>query len=70
MSVIVIRVKNEGNIPMFKKIIGAFKEKANVFSDEEYFDQIASDLIDEGLKTKITSKEQMKKELKKRGVTY
>ena len=70
MSIIVINVKNEGNLPILKKIIGVFKEKINIFSNEEYRDRIASELIEEGLKTELLSEEQTKKEFQKRGVTY
>ena len=70
MSVIVIKVKQESNVSMMKKLLGIFKERVNVFSDEEYRDRIASDLIEEGLKTRILSEAESRKEYKKRGASY
>jgi len=70
MSVIVIKIKNEENVSMLKKLIGIFKERTTVFSDEGYKDRIASELIDEGLKTEILSEEETRKEYKKRGASY
>lgn len=70
MSVIVIKIKNEENVSMLKKLISIFKERTTVFSNEEYRDRIASELIDEGLKTESVSEEATRKEFKKRGVTY
>ena len=70
MSVIVIKVKNESNISVLKKLISIFKERTTIFSDEEYRDRIASELIDEGIKTEIVSEETTRKEFKKRGITY
>ena len=43
---------------MLKKLIGVFKEKISVCSNEEYRDKIASDLMDEGLKMDIVPEEQ------------
>jgi len=70
MSVLVVKVKNENNVSLLKKLISVFKEKVNVYEDEEYKDKTASDLMDEGLKTKLLSEEETRKEFKKRGVTY
>ena len=70
MSVIVIKVKNERNISILRKLIGVFSEKASVFSDEEYRDKIASALIEDGLKTEIVPEDQNRKEFRKRGIAF
>jgi hypothetical protein len=70
MSVIVVKVKNENNVSVLKKLIGIFKEKVHVYEDEEYRDKIASELMDEGLKTRLLTEEETRKEFRKRGVTY
>ena len=68
MSVVVVKIKNEGNICLLKKFIDTLHEKAKVLSDEEYRDSMFAKLLDEGRKSKILSAPEAKKELKKRGI--
>ena len=69
MSVVVVKIKNEKNTSLLKKLIALFHEKAHVLSDEEYRDSMFSNLMDEGRKSKLLTDAEAKKELKKRGIT-
>ena len=68
MSVVVVKIKNEGNISLLKKFIGILDEKAKVLSDEEYRDSMFAKLLDEGRKSRVLSSAEAKKALKKRGI--
>ena len=68
MNVLVVKVQNENNIPLLKKLIGIFKEKISVLSEEEYRDSKFAELLEEGLKTKTLSEKEAKKEFRKRGI--
>ena len=70
MSVIIAKIKNESTISTLKQILNIFSKEVTIMSDEEYKDKTASDLMDEGLKTKLLSEEETRKEFKKRGVIY
>lgn len=70
MSIIIIKVKNEENISIFKKFAKALEEKLRVIKDEEYEDSLISALIDEGLKTEIVPEEMVRKEFRKHGVDF
>ena len=70
MSVLVIKIKNEQNIPTISRVINAFKEKVDVMSDEEYRDHQFASLIEDAKDSKVVTKDTLKKELKKRGITY
>ena len=70
MSIAIIKIKDQ-EIPMLKKFIDAFTgAKMRVINNEDYQEEIMSKLIEEGLKSKILSEEQVKKEFKKHGVSY
>ena len=68
MNVLVVKVQNENNIPLLKKLIGIFKEKISVLSEEEYLDSKFAELLEEGLKTTTLSEKEAKKEFRKRGI--
>jgi hypothetical protein len=70
MSILVIKVKNEQNVSMLKRIISVFKEKVNVLSDEEYRDSQFAALIEEANDSEVVPEETIKKEFKKHGITY
>ena len=71
MSVLVIKIKDEGKTPQLKKFIASiFGEKANVLTDEEYRDSKLAELLEEGLKSESLSAKETRKEFKKRGVNY
>jgi len=70
MSILVVKVKNEENVSLLKRIISAFKEKVDVLSDEEYRDSKFAELIDEAKDSEVVSEETVKKEFKKRGIKY
>lgn len=70
MSILVVKIKNEENLSLLKRIIGAFKEKADVLSDEEYRDSKFAELIDEAKDSEVVPEETVKKEFKKHGITY
>ena len=70
MSVLVIRIKNEQNISMLKQIIGVFKEKVSVLSDEEYRDSQFAALIEEEKDSEVVPEETIKKEFSKHGIKY
>lgn len=55
---------------MLKRVIGVFKEKATVLSDEEYRDSQFASLIEEARDSEVVSEENVKKEFRKRGITY
>ena len=69
MSVLVIKVKEEGNVSLMKKFIRSiFGEKVTVLTDDEYRDAKFLHLMEEGRGTGTLSDEAAKKELKKRGI--
>ena len=69
MSILVIKVKEEGNVsPMKKFIKKIFGEKVIVLSDEEYRDSKFLQMMAEGRGTGTLTDEEAKKELKKRGI--
>jgi len=69
MSVLVIKVKEEGNATLLKKFIrNIFGENATVLTDEEYRDLKFLQLMEEGRKTKTLTDSEAKRELKKRGI--
>ena len=68
MSVLVIKVKNERNVSMLRQVIGVFKEKVKVLTDEEYRDSQFAALIEEVKDSEVVSEESVKKEFKKRGI--
>ena len=69
MSVLLIKIKDEGNLNPLKKLIRSlFGEKATVLTDEEYRDSKYLQLMAEGRKTGTLSDDEAKKELKKRGI--
>ena len=70
MSVLAIKVKNEQNISMLRQMIGIFKEKVSVLSDEEYRDSQFAALIEEVQDSEVVSEESVKKEFKKREIKY
>ncbi len=71
MSVLVIKIKDEGKTPELKKFIaGIFGAKAEVLTDEEYRDSKLAELLEEGLQSKSLSAKETRKEFKKRGVNY
>ncbi len=71
MSVLVIKIKDEGKTAQLKKFIASiFGEKANVLTDEEYRDSKLAELLEEGLKSESLSAKETRKEFKKRGVNY
>lgn len=70
MSILVIKVKNERNVSMLKQMISVFKEKVRVLSDEEYRDSHFAALIDDVKNSEAVPEETVKKEFKKRGITY
>lgn len=70
MSVLVIKVKNEQNLSMLRQVIGAFKEKVSVLSDEEYRDSQFAALIEEVKDSEVVPEETVKKEFRKRGIKY
>lgn len=71
MSVLVIKIKDEGKISQLKKLITSiFGEKADVLSDADYRDSKLAELLEEGLKSETLSAEETRKEFKKRGVNY
>jgi hypothetical protein len=70
MSIAIIKIKDQ-EIPMLKKFINAFTgAKMRVINNEDYQEELMSKLIEEGLKSKIMTEEQVKKEFKKHGVNY
>ena len=70
MSILVIKVKNERNLSMLRQMIGVFKEKSSVLSDEEYRDSQFAALIDEAKDSQVVPEETIKKEFRKRGIKY
>ena len=70
MSVLVIKIKNEENVSLLKRIIGVFREKVDVLSDEEYRDSQFAMLIDEAKDSGVPPEETVRKEFKKRGIKY
>jgi len=70
MSVLVIKVRNEQNVTMLRRMVGVFKEKASVLTDEEYRDSQFAALIEEAKDSEVLSEETVKKEFRKRGLTY
>ena len=70
MSVLIIKVKNEQNVSVLKQMIGVFKEKVSVLSDEEYRDSQFASLIEEEKDSAVVPEETIRKEFKKRGLTY
>ena len=70
MSILVIKVKNEQNVLTLSRVINAFKEKVNVLTDEEYRDSQFAALLEEAKDSKAVPEEIVKKEFKKRGITY
>lgn len=71
MSVLVIKIKDEGKTTQLKKFIASiFGEKANILTDEEYRDSKLAELLEEGLKSESLSAKETRKEFKKRGVNY
>ena len=70
MSILVIKVKNEENVSLLKRIIGVFREKVDVLSDEEYRDSQFAMLIEEAKNSDVVPEETVRKEFKKRGIKY
>jgi hypothetical protein len=71
MSVLVIKIKDEGKAPQLKKFIASiFGAKADILTDEEYRDSQLAELLEEGLKSESLSAKETRKEFKKRGVNY
>jgi hypothetical protein len=70
MSILVIKVKNEQNVPMLRQMIGVFKEKVSLLTDEEYRNSQFAALIEEAKDSEMVPEETVKKEFKKRGITY
>ena len=69
MSVLVIKIKEEGNAALLKKFVkDIFGEKVTVLSDEEYRDSKLLQLMAEGRKTGTLRDAEAKKALKKRGI--
>ena len=68
MSVLVVKIANENNTFLLKKLVSVFNEKAKVLTNEEYRDAMFSKLLEEGRKSKVLSATQAKKELSKRGI--
>ncbi len=71
MSVLVIKIKDEGKTTQLKKLIASiFGEKADIVSDADYRDSKLAELLEEGLKSETLSPAETRKEFKKRGVNY
>ncbi|MGP8214878.1 MAG: hypothetical protein ACLQQ4_04880 [Bacteroidia bacterium] len=71
MSVLVIKIKEEGDVTPLKKLIRSiFGNKATILTDEEYRDSKLAELMEEGLKSETLSAEETRKEFKKRGINY
>jgi hypothetical protein len=69
MSVLVIKLNEEGNATQLKKIIrNIFGENATLLSDEQYRDAKFLQLMEEERKSPTLSDSEAKKELKKRGI--
>ena len=68
MSVLVVKIKNEGILETVKKILKVFSKDVAIVDDEEIRDLKFSKLLEEGRKAGILSAEESKKELRKRGV--
>lgn len=71
MSVLVIKIKDEGKTSQLRKLIASiFGAKADVLSDADYRDSKLAELLEEGLKSETLSPAETRKEFKKRGVDY
>jgi hypothetical protein len=70
MSILVVMIKNEQNLSILKQIIGVFKEKVSVISDEEFSDRQFAALIEEEKDSEVVPEEAIKKEFSKHGIKY
>ena len=70
MSVIIARIEKQKNISYLKKILNVFTSEVKVMSDEKYRDSRFAELIEEAKDSVIVSEEKIKKEFKKRGLSY
>jgi len=68
MSVIIAKIDNEKSLSTLKQILNIFSKKVKIISNESYLDSKLAELSDEGMKSRTLSKDEARKELKKRGI--